>query len=248
MQYFSLFPIFRRKVSSVKSNWLVLEGLVCLQRWLSIVIFRLRPSFFFPFHLHFFSSLPSTTNHSLYTTLYIWFPSNNLNPSRPFHHITMDENGGEVSPTLVWPPEGMLQCPKGDCPRLFTSRGSMEAHQAAYEDHAFCKSCNVQFMTHEELFLHQLVSKRHHNCPICNRSFNSDAGRDLHIQTVSFETNFARSRPNIWSTYPGIAPHELELTIILGSSGRSRSRMSRLSEDFLVLSRLSGPYHPKRVQ
>jgi len=87
-------------------------------------------------------------------------------------------------PPRVWPPPGMFQCPKEDCPRLFTSREEMEAHQVSYESHAFCTQCNVQFTTHEELFLHQLVSKRHHNCPICNRSFLSDDGRDYHIQEV----------------------------------------------------------------
>jgi hypothetical protein len=34
------------------------------------------------------------------------------------------------------------------------------------------------------MFLHQLVSKRHHNCPVCNRSFKTDDARDYHIQKV----------------------------------------------------------------
>lgn len=63
----------------------------------------------------------------------------------------------------------------------------MEAHQMSYATHALCMACNVQFMNQEELFLHQLVSKRHHNCPICNRSFHTDDGRDFHIQQVSLQ-------------------------------------------------------------
>ncbi|KAJ5980829.1 hypothetical protein N7481_008127 [Penicillium waksmanii] len=95
----------------------------------------------------------------------------------------MDEKRNESSPEPVWPPDGMLQCPKDDCPRLFTSRAAMESHQMSYKNHALCIACNIQFATHEELFLHRLVSKRHHNCPICNRGFKSEDGRDFHIQT-----------------------------------------------------------------
>lgn len=98
----------------------------------------------------------------------------------------MNENENEPPPPLVWPPVGMLPCPKEDCPRLFTSRADMEAHQMAYDDHPFCMGCNIQFQTHEELFLHRLISKRHRACPICNRSFDTDDGRDFHIQKVGY--------------------------------------------------------------
>ncbi|CAI7634901.1 unnamed protein product [Penicillium manginii] len=94
----------------------------------------------------------------------------------------MDQKEENTPPLSPWPPSGMLECPKDDCPRLFTSREVLESHQMSYVDHAFCTACNIQFDTHEEMFLHQLVSKRHHNCPVCNRSFKTDDARDYHIQ------------------------------------------------------------------
>lgn len=129
--------------------------------------------------------LPPLSTTSFLHLISLLSPQTQLSPFYLSQH-TMDGKKNETSTEPVWPPAGMLQCPKNDCPRLFTSRAAMESHQMSYKDLALCLACNIQFATHEELFLHRLVSKRHHTCPICNRGFKSEDGRDFHIQTVSF--------------------------------------------------------------
>ena len=76
----------------------------------------------------------------------------------------------------------------------FDTEKELITHKIRSADHWYCKKCNEDCETEEEMLIHKIETPtRHICCPICGMDFKSSGGRDGHITRVCMLFNIFSS-------------------------------------------------------
>ncbi|KAK6527996.1 hypothetical protein TWF281_009255 [Arthrobotrys megalospora] len=110
----------------------------------------------------------------------------------PYHNFDdSDDDSDDEHITLVSThvpgPQAEEQYPCQQCPEhkrpVFESHAALVKHKIQAE-HQYCKKCDQEFGSRDDLEMHILRSNRHITCFMCVKEFRSESGLQLHTQQI----------------------------------------------------------------
>ena len=106
--------------------------------------------------------------------------------------------------------DSKFPCTYDECTRGFMSKKAMKNHKE--EAHDYCRVCNEDHDSYDQLLEHKMKSDNHICCGVCGQDFYSEAGRDKHYRQVSYM---------FWICFTW-------LLTCSGTSHRARGQLSRM--------------------
>ncbi|KAL4871106.1 hypothetical protein BDV12DRAFT_194752 [Aspergillus spectabilis] len=79
-------------------------------------------------------------------------------------------------------PPQRIPCSFSNCKLFFPTLKAMKKHKSADAEHDYCRKCDLDCDTEEQLLIHMIKSDKHIVCPVCAIEFGSEGGRDGHIR------------------------------------------------------------------
>lgn len=82
------------------------------------------------------------------------------------------------------PDKNKYPCTFKGCGCRFATRWALNQHKDS--EHDYCVKCDLDFEDEEALYVHRMSTAMHIICPICDKDFASEPGRDRHAKQVSY--------------------------------------------------------------